>query len=98
MATAARRHAFRILVALESAGPTLADLLADDEVESLAPRDRAFLHELRALVLDVDDPLGRQPGQAAAAGFPGSGHGKRPQLDAGGLQPVPGFDHARVKP
>jgi 16S rRNA (cytosine967-C5)-methyltransferase len=47
MATAARRHAFRILVALEQAGgPTLADLLADDEVESLAARDRAFLHEL----------------------------------------------------
>jgi 16S rRNA (cytosine967-C5)-methyltransferase len=46
MATAARRHAFRILLGLERAGPTLADLLADDEVESLPGRDRAFLHEL----------------------------------------------------
>ena len=46
MATATRRHAFRILLALERAGSTLADLLADDEVESLAGRDRAFLHEL----------------------------------------------------
>jgi 16S rRNA (cytosine967-C5)-methyltransferase len=46
MATAARGHAFRILLALERPGPTLADLMADDEVEHLAPRDRAFLHEL----------------------------------------------------
>src|SRR5437773_9326446 len=46
MATAARRHAFRILLALEQAGPTLPDLLAHDEVESLPGRDRAFLHEL----------------------------------------------------
>jgi len=46
MATAARRHAFRILIALEEAGPTLADLLAGQEVEALAARDRAFLHEL----------------------------------------------------
>ena len=46
MATAARRHAFRILLALEGGGPTLADLLAVGEVESLSTRDRAFLHEL----------------------------------------------------
>lgn len=46
MATAARRQAFRILLALERTGPTLADLLADAEVESLPVRDRAFLHEL----------------------------------------------------
>jgi 16S rRNA (cytosine967-C5)-methyltransferase len=46
MATAARRLAFRILVALEKAGPTLADLLAEDEALSLSTRDRAFLHEL----------------------------------------------------
>jgi 16S rRNA (cytosine967-C5)-methyltransferase len=46
MATASRAHAFRILLALERAGPTLADILADDEVEALPPRDRAFLHEL----------------------------------------------------
>jgi 16S rRNA (cytosine967-C5)-methyltransferase len=46
MATASRAHAFRILLALERAGPTLADLLADDQVEALPPRDRAFLHEL----------------------------------------------------
>ena len=46
MATASRAHAFRILLALDRAGPTLADLLADAEVEALAPRDRAFLHEL----------------------------------------------------
>jgi 16S rRNA (cytosine967-C5)-methyltransferase len=46
MATAARRQAFRILLALERGAPTLADLLADDEVEALDARDRAFLHEL----------------------------------------------------
>lgn len=46
MATAARRHAFRILLALDEGGPTLADLLAADEVEALPARDRAFLHEL----------------------------------------------------
>ena len=46
MATASRAHAFRILLALERAGPTLADLLAGDEVAALAQRDRAFLHEL----------------------------------------------------
>jgi 16S rRNA (cytosine967-C5)-methyltransferase len=46
MATASRGHAFRILLALERPGPTLQDLLADDAVESLASRDRAFLHEL----------------------------------------------------
>jgi 16S rRNA (cytosine967-C5)-methyltransferase len=46
MATASRAHAFRILLALERAGPTLADLLADDEVDALPSRDRAFLHEL----------------------------------------------------
>lgn len=46
MATASRAHAFRILLALERGGPTLADLLAEDEVEALSPRDRAFLHEL----------------------------------------------------
>jgi 16S rRNA (cytosine967-C5)-methyltransferase len=46
MATAARRHAFRILLALERSGPTLADLLAEDDIESLSTRDRAFLHEL----------------------------------------------------
>src|SRR6185436_5031089 len=46
MATASRGHAYRILLALDRPGPTLADLLADDEVEHLAARDRAFLHEL----------------------------------------------------
>ena len=46
MATASRVHAFRILLALERPGPTLQDLLADDEVGHLAPRDRGFLQEL----------------------------------------------------
>jgi hypothetical protein len=46
MATASRGHAYRILLALDRPGPTLADLLADDEVEHLAPRDQAFLREL----------------------------------------------------
>jgi 16S rRNA (cytosine967-C5)-methyltransferase len=46
MATAARAQAFRILIALERGGATLADLLADDRALALAPRDRAFLHEM----------------------------------------------------
>jgi 16S rRNA (cytosine967-C5)-methyltransferase len=46
MATAARRLAFRILIALEGREATLADLLAHDDAESLSTRDRAFLHEL----------------------------------------------------
>ena len=46
MATASRGHAYRILLALDRPGPTLADLLADHEVEDLSPRDHAFLREL----------------------------------------------------
>ena len=46
MATAARRLALRILLALDGKGATLADLLADDDVAALSPRDRGFLHEL----------------------------------------------------
>jgi 16S rRNA (cytosine967-C5)-methyltransferase len=46
MATASRAQAFRILLALEQARTTLADLLAGDEVEALPSRDRGFLHEL----------------------------------------------------
>jgi 16S rRNA (cytosine967-C5)-methyltransferase len=46
MATAARGHAFRILLVLERKGPTLSDLLAEGQVEALPRRDRAFLHEL----------------------------------------------------
>jgi 16S rRNA (cytosine967-C5)-methyltransferase len=79
MATAARRHAFRLLVALERAGPTLADLLADDAIESLPSRDRAFLHELLlgtvrhrgaldyALAPLVNRPVDRLDGEPLAA-------------------------------
>jgi 16S rRNA (cytosine967-C5)-methyltransferase len=44
--SAARRAALRVLLDTERGGPTLADRLADPDVERLAERDRAFLHEL----------------------------------------------------
>ena len=46
MATATRQAALRVLLDTERGGPTLADRLADGDVEGLSPRDRAFLHEL----------------------------------------------------
>ena len=46
MASPARRHAWRILDALDRGGPPLADRLARPEVEALPSRERAFLHEL----------------------------------------------------
>jgi 16S rRNA (cytosine967-C5)-methyltransferase len=46
MATAARRLAYRVLREVEGGGTTLADRLAQPDVQDLAPRDRAFLHEL----------------------------------------------------
>jgi 16S rRNA (cytosine967-C5)-methyltransferase len=46
MATAARRLAWRVLREVEAGGGTLADRLAEADVQTLAPRDRAFLHEL----------------------------------------------------
>jgi 16S rRNA (cytosine967-C5)-methyltransferase len=71
MATAARRLAWLILVDVERGGPTLADRLADPEVEALPARDRALLHELvlgtlrqrgtldHALAAVLDRPLDR---------------------------------------
>ncbi|PYQ06441.1 MAG: hypothetical protein DMF82_06260 [Acidobacteria bacterium] len=46
MATAARRASLRVLLDTERGGPTLADRLDQPDVETLSPRDRAFLHEL----------------------------------------------------
>jgi 16S rRNA (cytosine967-C5)-methyltransferase len=46
MATDARRVALKILLDVDGRGPTLGDRLAAPDVEALAPRDRAFLHEL----------------------------------------------------
>lgn len=46
MATAARRAALRVLLDADRGGPTLADRLAEDDVDALPPRDRALLHEL----------------------------------------------------
>jgi 16S rRNA (cytosine967-C5)-methyltransferase len=46
MATAARRLAYRVLREVEGGGTTLADRLAQRDAMDLAPRDRAFLHEL----------------------------------------------------
>lgn len=46
MPTAARVLAQRILLEVSGRGPTLGDRLARADVEALAPRDRAFLHEL----------------------------------------------------
>lgn len=46
MATAARRASLRVLRDTERGGPTLADRLGQPDVEALAPRDRALLHEL----------------------------------------------------
>jgi 16S rRNA (cytosine967-C5)-methyltransferase len=46
VATAARRAALRVLLDTDRGGPTLADRLADDDVERLPERDRALLHEL----------------------------------------------------
>src|SRR5688500_18565613 len=46
MATAARRAALSVLLDVERGGPILADRLAAADVEALATRDRAFLHEL----------------------------------------------------
>lgn len=46
MATDARRTALAVLLDVEGRGPTLSDRLASPDVEALAPRDRAFLHEL----------------------------------------------------
>jgi len=46
VATAARRAALSVLLDMERGGPILADRLAAADVEALATRDRAFLHEL----------------------------------------------------
>jgi 16S rRNA (cytosine967-C5)-methyltransferase len=46
VATEARRLALAVLLDVEGRGPTLGDRLAAPDVEALAPRDRAFLHEL----------------------------------------------------
>ena len=46
MATRTRQAALRVLLDMERGGPTLADRLADDDVDGLPERDRAFLHEL----------------------------------------------------
>jgi 16S rRNA (cytosine967-C5)-methyltransferase len=44
--TRTRSYALRVLLDTERGGPTLADRLADDDVDGLPERDRAFLHEL----------------------------------------------------
>jgi 16S rRNA (cytosine967-C5)-methyltransferase len=71
LVTAARRLAFEVLTYTERGGALLAERLARADVEALAPRDRAFLHELvmgtlrhrglvdHALASAVDRPLGR---------------------------------------
>jgi 16S rRNA (cytosine967-C5)-methyltransferase len=46
MPTPTRLLAHRILLETERRGPTLADRLASPDVDALAPRDRALLHEL----------------------------------------------------
>jgi 16S rRNA (cytosine967-C5)-methyltransferase len=46
MATAARRLAYRVLRDVEGGGATLAERLAGLDVQELAPRERALLHEL----------------------------------------------------
>jgi len=46
VATAARRAALRVLLDTDRGGPTLADRLAEADVEALPARDRALLHEL----------------------------------------------------
>lgn len=46
MPTKARTLAFRILREVEGGGPTLAEALARPELNTLEPRERAFLHEL----------------------------------------------------
>ena len=71
MVTASRRLAFEVLGDTERGGALLAERLARADVEALAPRDRALLHELvlgtlrhrglldHALAAAVDRPLGR---------------------------------------
>jgi 16S rRNA (cytosine967-C5)-methyltransferase len=46
VATAARQSAFRVLLDTGRGGPTLADRLASQDIDELAARDRALLHEL----------------------------------------------------
>lgn len=46
MPTEARRVALTVLLDVDGRGPTLGDRLAAPDVETLPPRDRAFLHEL----------------------------------------------------
>ena len=46
MATAARQAALRVLLDMERGGPTLADRLAESDVDALPARDRGLLHEL----------------------------------------------------
>jgi len=46
VATDTRRAALSVLLDVDGRGPTLGDRLAAPDVEALAPRDRAFLHEL----------------------------------------------------
>jgi len=46
VATDTRRIALSVLLDVDGRGPTLGDRLAAPDVEALAPRDRAFLHEL----------------------------------------------------
>lgn len=57
MATAARRAAYRVLRDVERGGSTLADRLAQGDLQGLAPRDRAFLHELVLGTLRLRGPL-----------------------------------------
>jgi 16S rRNA (cytosine967-C5)-methyltransferase len=69
--TPARQLAFRLLHQASRDGPTLAELLAEPDVEALDARERAFLHELvlgtlrhrgaldHALAARADRPLAR---------------------------------------
>jgi 16S rRNA (cytosine967-C5)-methyltransferase len=71
VATPARRLAFEVLTAVERGGALLAERLARPDVERLAARERAFLHELvmgtlrqrgvldHALAASLDRPLAR---------------------------------------
>jgi 16S rRNA (cytosine967-C5)-methyltransferase len=65
----ARPLALSVLGALRRGGQTLADALAQQEIQSLDTRERAFLHELvlgtlrqRGWLDHVIDPLARRPG------------------------------------
>ena len=71
VATPARRVALDALISVSRGGPTLAQRLAQPDVEALSSRDRAFLHELvlgtlrtrgsldHALAACLDQPLAR---------------------------------------